>query len=109
MTSQKIEISLVLSLDMILSNKQITKVRIRLWSVSLFLASPEDRFSGVEAHILVSLAVGQEIIWMLYIILNSFLSRLIILQCKSSVYFKVVTLYAHRPYQTSKIKNKKMV
>ena len=40
-TSQKIEISLVASLDIILSNKRITKALIRLgWSESLLLANP---------------------------------------------------------------------
>ena len=52
------EISLVASLDtcIILSNKQITKVLIRLrrcagWSAPLLFATPEDRFSRVEAQI----------------------------------------------------------
>ena len=55
-TSFKIENCLVASLDMILSNKRITKVLIRLrgfagWSAPLLFANPEDRFSRVEAHI----------------------------------------------------------
>ena len=49
------EISLVASLDMILSNKQISKALIRLperagWSSPLLLANPKDRFSRVEAQ-----------------------------------------------------------
>ena len=55
-TSWKIKIVLVASLDMILSNKPITKVLIRLristgWSAPLLFANPEDRFSCVETHI----------------------------------------------------------
>ena len=55
-TSEKIEISPVSSLDMILSNKRITKALTSLracasWSVPLLFANPEDRFSCVEAHI----------------------------------------------------------
>ena len=49
-TNLKIEISLVASLDMILSNKPITKLLIRLgrcsgWTASVFFRNPEDRFS----------------------------------------------------------------
>ena len=41
---------------MILFSKQITKALIRLcgcpgWSAPLLFATPEDRFSGVEAHV----------------------------------------------------------
>ena len=55
-TSYKIEILLVASLDMILSNKRKTKALIRLcgcivWSVPLLFPNPEDRFSQVKAHI----------------------------------------------------------
>ena len=55
-TSQKTEISQVASLDMVLSNKRITKVLIRLhrcagWSAPLLFAHPADRFSCVEAQI----------------------------------------------------------
>ena len=55
-TSKKFEILLVASLDMILYNKRITKALIRMrgctvWSVPLLFATPEDRFSRVEAHI----------------------------------------------------------
>ena len=55
-TSLKIEILLVASLDMILSNTQITKALIRLCgyagkSAPLLFANPEDRFSQVEAYI----------------------------------------------------------
>ena len=51
----KPEILLVASLDMILSNKGITQVLIRLhictgWSTPLLLAAPEDRFSRVKAQ-----------------------------------------------------------
>ena len=43
------------SVDMILSNKRITKVLTRLhgcagWSAPLLFANPEDMFSRVEAH-----------------------------------------------------------
>ena len=60
-TIQNSEISLVASLDMILSNKPITKVLIRLhrcagWSAPLLSANPEDRFSHVEAHIKMSIS-----------------------------------------------------
>ena len=53
-TSQKIEISPVASLDMILFKKRITKTLISLcgcisWSATLLFANPEDRFSRVEA------------------------------------------------------------
>ena len=56
-TSQNIEISLVASLDMILSHKRITKVLIRLrgrigWSAPVLFANPEDRFSRVKAHMM---------------------------------------------------------
>ena len=55
-TSEKIEISPVASLDMLLSEKQITMTLISLpghagWSVPLLFANPEDRFSLVETHI----------------------------------------------------------
>ena len=55
-TDKKIEISLVESLEMILSNKQITKALIRLhgcagWSAPLLFANPEDRFSSIAAEI----------------------------------------------------------
>ena len=53
--SKKIEISLVASLDMILSKQRITKALISLrgstgWSAPLLFANPEDRFSSVKAH-----------------------------------------------------------
>ena len=56
-TSCKIESSLVASLYMVLSNKRITKVLIRLrrcagWSAPLLFANTEDRFSHVDAHIM---------------------------------------------------------
>ena len=56
-TSWKIAISLMSSLDMILSNTHITKALIRLrgctgWSAPLLFANMEDRFSRVEAHLL---------------------------------------------------------
>ena len=55
-TSKKIEFSLEVSNDIILSNQRITKVLIRLrgcagWSAPLLFANPEDRFSRVKAHI----------------------------------------------------------
>ena len=58
-TSEKIEILLEASLDMILSNKLITKALISLrgcvgWSEPLlffFLQTPEDSFSRVEAQL----------------------------------------------------------
>ena len=51
-TTWKIDISLVASLDMILSNKRITKAVIRLfgcagWSAHLQFANPEGRVSRV--------------------------------------------------------------
>ena len=54
-TSQKIEILLEASLDMILSKKQTTKALVSLhgcagWSAPLLFANPEDRLSRVEAH-----------------------------------------------------------
>ena len=50
------KISLVASLDMIVSKRQITKALISLhgctgWSAPLLFANPEDRFSHVVAHI----------------------------------------------------------
>ena len=61
-TSQKIEISLVACIDRILSIKRTSKVLIRLplcagWSAPLLLANPEDRFSRVEAQIILLLNV----------------------------------------------------
>ena len=55
-TSQKCEILLEASSDMILYNTRITKALIRLhecagWSAPLLFETPEDRFSHVEAHI----------------------------------------------------------
>ena len=55
-TIKKIEISLVASLDMLPSEKPITKALIRLrgcagWSASLLFAYTEDKFSRVEAQI----------------------------------------------------------
>ena len=55
-TSLKIEISLVISLDIILFDKQIAKALIRLrgcagWSVPICSQTPEDRFSRVAAPI----------------------------------------------------------
>ena len=55
-TSWKSEILLVASLDVIPTNKRITKALIRLsgcagWSAPLLFPNPEDRFSHVEAHI----------------------------------------------------------
>ena len=56
-TSYNIEISPVASLNMILSQKHITKVLIRMrgcagWSAPLLFANPEDRFSPVKAIII---------------------------------------------------------
>ena len=56
-TSWNIEISLIASLDMILSRKRITKALIRLrgcagWSAPLLFAQPDDRFSRLEAQII---------------------------------------------------------
>ena len=56
-TSWEIEKWLVASLDMILSNKRITKMLIRLrkcagWSATLLFTNTEDRFSRVEAHMI---------------------------------------------------------
>ena len=56
-TSYKIGISLVASLDMILSKERMTKVLISLcrcagWSAPLLFANSEDRFSRVKAHII---------------------------------------------------------
>ena len=50
-TNKKIEIWLVASLHMILLDKRITKALISLRLCCL--QTPEDRFSRVEAHILV--------------------------------------------------------
>ena len=55
-SSYKIEISFEASLDMMLSNKRIIKgADETAWSASrsapLLFASPEDRFSRVEAHV----------------------------------------------------------
>ena len=54
---QTIEISLVPSLDMILSKKQITKVLISLrrwagWSAALLFANPEERFFRIESRLI---------------------------------------------------------
>ena len=54
--ARKLEISLETSLDMIISNKQITKVLVRLHrcagrSRPFLFSNPEDRFSHVEAQI----------------------------------------------------------
>ena len=61
MTSQKIEISSVASLHILLSKKRITMALIRLcgctgWSVPVVLANPEDRFSRVKAHIYLTIS-----------------------------------------------------
>ena len=55
-------ISLVASLDMILSNKRITKPLIRPrrcagWSAPLFFSNPEDRFSRFEVHMMYNLSI----------------------------------------------------
>ena len=60
-SSYKIEILLVVSLDMILSKKWITKVLIRVrkcagWSAPLLFANPEDMFYPVEACIISQLS-----------------------------------------------------
>ena len=54
--------TVVVSLDMILSKKQITKVLISLhrcagWSAPLLFAYHEDRFSHVKAHIMCSVLI----------------------------------------------------
>ena len=56
-TSEKIENSLVASLDMIYSNKQITKALIRLlgcagWSAPMLFANLTTDFYHLEAHII---------------------------------------------------------
>ena len=59
-TSYRIEMLLVASLDIILSNNQIIMALIRLhgcacWQVFAFVvANSEDRFSRVEAHFIVN-------------------------------------------------------
>ena len=73
------EILLAASLDMILSNKRITKALIRQrgcagWSAPLLFANPKDKFSCIEAHIVTKLEVY---LWfwfglLLYIPVNSF-------------------------------------
>ena len=55
-TREKVEISLVVSLHILLSKKRITKALIRLrgcagWSAPVLFANPEDRFSHAEAQI----------------------------------------------------------
>ena len=58
-TSLKIEISLVASLDIITSNKRITKALIRSAQAGLRLCcsqTPKDRFSGVVAHVIMLLS-----------------------------------------------------
>ena len=62
-TSWKIKISSVTSLHMILYNKQIKKAMISLlgcagWSALLLFANTEDRFSPVEAHIVLLLPLS---------------------------------------------------
>ena len=57
-TGKKIEISLVASLDIILSRKRITKELVSLcgcagWSALVLFANPEDRFSCVEDQLIV--------------------------------------------------------
>ena len=59
-TSLTIEISLVASLDIVLSNKRITKALISLrgcagWPAPLLFSNAKDRFSRVEAHIAISI------------------------------------------------------
>ena len=54
--ARNFKISLVASLEMILSKTRITKALISLrgcagWSAALFFANPEDRFSRVEAQL----------------------------------------------------------
>ena len=61
-TSYKIEILLVARLDMILSNQRIIKALIRLrrstgWSALLLFTNPKDRFSPVEAHIVIGCSI----------------------------------------------------
>ena len=46
-----IENLLVASLDMIFSNKRITKALISLCGCCSLFANPKDRFSGVQAHV----------------------------------------------------------
>ena len=65
-TSQKIENSVVASLDMIFSNKLITKALNRLrgcagWSAPLLFANTEDRFSRIHAQMVIS-----SLIWIFY-------------------------------------------
>ena len=60
--SWTIEISLVASLNMILSEKRTTKALISLrgctgWSTPLLFVNPKDRFFQVEAHIIYSMAM----------------------------------------------------
>ena len=60
----KIENLLVARLDMVLSNKRITKAQIRLrgcagWSAPLLFANTEDKFSRADAQIIsVTVVVG---------------------------------------------------
>ena len=56
-TSQKIENLLVARLDMILSNKRITKALIRLRG-----ANTKDRFSRIEAHILYRITLSRTLV-----------------------------------------------
>ena len=70
-TNEKMKISLIASLDMILSIKRITKALIRLhgcagWSVHLLFANPEDRSSHVKAHFIVAMGECSPIPALLY-------------------------------------------
>ena len=49
--ARKIQFSLVLSLDIILSNKRLSKARINLLVYCVVVRSPQDRFPCVEANI----------------------------------------------------------
>ena len=88
-TSYKTEISLVASLNMVLSKTQITKVLIRLrgcagWSAPVLFANPQNRFSRVEAHIILTHTLdlmGQNNIYLLLTCLNLILPRFLTQKC----------------------------
>ena len=60
--ARKLKFLLIASLEIIISNKGITKVLIRLcrcagWSAPLLFANPEDSYSHVKAQVQVSMYV----------------------------------------------------
>ena len=93
-TSEKIEISLVACLEIILFNKRITNALIRLrgctgWSVPLLFANLEDSFSRVDAYLIiytyVSFTLYKIQYYLLYIFVCLFILNLYVPVNNSSI------------------------